>query len=67
MPSGVWVRLPPQVPHKENKMEKPKWPDGPELIEESDTGTKSILKRFLKWIEEAAKKQPPSCGGGCCK
>jgi len=48
-------------------MEKPKWPDGPELIEESDTGTKSILKRFLKWIEEAAKKQPPSCGGGCCK
>jgi poly(3-hydroxyalkanoate) synthetase len=23
--------------------------------------------KFLKWIEKASKKQPPSCGGGCCK
>lgn len=24
-------------------------------------------KRFLKWIENASKKQPPKCGGSCCK
>jgi len=24
-------------------------------------------KRFLKWIDKAVKKEPPKCGGGCCK
>jgi len=24
-------------------------------------------KRFLKWIEKASKKEPPKCGGSCCK
>lgn len=24
-------------------------------------------KRFLKWIENASKKDPPKCGGNCCK
>jgi hypothetical protein len=28
----------------------------------------SWWKRFLKWIEEASKKEPPQCGcGGGCK
>ncbi len=27
----------------------------------------SRWKRFLKWIEKASKKAPPSCGGNCCK
>lgn len=25
------------------------------------------IKRFLKWIEKASKKEPPHCGGSCCK
>jgi hypothetical protein len=28
---------------------------------------KKLIERFLKWIENASKKQPPKCGGGCCK
>ena len=27
----------------------------------------SWFKRFLKWIDKAAKKEPPHCGGNCCK
>ena len=23
--------------------------------------------KFLLWIEKASKKEPPKCGGGCCK
>lgn len=45
--------------------EKPERSEGPELIEESDTGSKSIFIRFLEWIEKAAKKEPPKCGGRC--
>jgi len=25
------------------------------------------IKRFLKWIEKASKKEPPSCGSCGCK
>lgn len=25
------------------------------------------IKRFLKWIEKAAEKKPPQCGGQCKK
>ena len=28
---------------------------------------KKIWKKFLKWIEKGAKKEPPKCGGSCCK
>jgi len=28
---------------------------------------KGWIKKFLEWIEKAAKKEPPSCGGSCCK
>ena len=24
-------------------------------------------KRFLKWSEKGSKKEPPKCGGSCCK
>jgi len=27
----------------------------------------SWFKRFLNWIEKASKKDPPKCGGSCCK
>lgn len=23
--------------------------------------------KFLTWIEKASKKEPPKCGGDCCK
>ena len=59
--------IPTGHPMENSIMEKPKWPDGPELIEESDTGKEGIFKRLLEWIEKASKNQPPSCGGGCCK
>jgi hypothetical protein len=34
-----------------------------------ETPKKKIVwyKKFLKWIEKAAKKVPPCCGGGGCK
>jgi hypothetical protein len=28
---------------------------------------KKLIKRFLEWIEKASKKEPPKCGGSCCK
>lgn len=28
---------------------------------------KEKIKKFLNWIEKASKKEPPKCGGGCCK
>jgi hypothetical protein len=28
---------------------------------------KELWEKFLKWIEKASKKEPPKCGGGCCK
>jgi hypothetical protein len=28
---------------------------------------KDRWNKFLTWIEKASKKEPPKCGGGCCK
>lgn len=28
---------------------------------------KNILQRFLEWISKGAEKEPPKCGGCCCK
>ena len=28
---------------------------------------RKLFKKFFEWIEKGVKKQPPSCGGSCCK
>jgi len=37
------------------------------MTKEKKKKKESWGKRFLKWIEKASKKEPPKCGGSCCK